>query len=653
MARTNICLRYSGLDKVKANEFIECLERLNAGMNMEISDCMEEKVRAARIEPASIILILVSGYLLRSPFMKGQLLNSIIKQHKTGAAKVRLIIIEPCGWEKTALGIFQPILPPVSISQFRNQSEMFTDAAKAVREMIRKKYILPKTVTSPVEMEKSSGKTFFPGSLHIDQVFPIDGTASSAFVESVHFKSLVSYLKQDRPVIVVEGPCGAGKTTAIKKAIEKLHSRFNSYIWLDAGDEKNLEAISNLHKRQETLIIIDNFHRLNYHIKQTVTQFLNSAANSSVSIKRLLVAGIPPSNKKLISTSANRVPTIKFGSVKSAVIMEMIEKGEEMLNVKFKKKKEILTIAGGSLCVAQYLCHFLLKEAGVFDRQRHLQSIDTSLSDAIKAVKKEGFFKFGDFITAFFRLGGSRDRTCIKLLKLLAATENGTINLGNIRSLHRGLSIGIGSLLDEQLITALLSKGESYDQLLYFDAEKKNTLLIEDPQLLFFLKNTEEEELATLSGKRPLKKRDKIFISYSRKDEEYFDRVLSHLKAAFSEDQLDVWSDRETQPGDEWHEAILDAIDTTKVAILLNSSNFLSSSYVTGTELPMLEKMASTGEGSVIMIHLMAVDLEKWVQLTRFQALNKPEDLVIDMNKSEFEALLKKLVKVIRRCLAR
>ena len=43
-----------------------------------------------------------------------------------------------------------------------------------------------------------------------------------------------------------------------------------------------------------------------------------------------------------------------------------------------------------------------------------------------------------------------------------------------------------------------------------------------------------------------------IFISYSHKDEEWKDRVVTHLRVLEMEGMLDVWDDRRIEAGDDW-----------------------------------------------------------------------------------------------------
>lgn len=77
----------------------------------------------------------------------------------------------------------------------------------------------------------------------------------------------------------------------------------------------------------------------------------------------------------------------------------------------------------------------------------------------------------------------------------------------------------------------------------------------------------------------------KIFISYSHKDKELKDQVVSHLNAIKL--PIDIWVDKsEIDAGDEWEIKIKNAIEQSEMAILLISTDFLNSKFITEKELP-------------------------------------------------------------------
>ena len=82
--------------------------------------------------------------------------------------------------------------------------------------------------------------------------------------------------------------------------------------------------------------------------------------------------------------------------------------------------------------------------------------------------------------------------------------------------------------------------------------------------------------------------RPTVFISYSHKDEEEKEQLLSHLGVLRDADLIDLWSDDRIGAGADWEAEIRQAIDRAKVAILLVSANFLTSGFILQKEVPEL-----------------------------------------------------------------
>ena len=70
-----------------------------------------------------------------------------------------------------------------------------------------------------------------------------------------------------------------------------------------------------------------------------------------------------------------------------------------------------------------------------------------------------------------------------------------------------------------------------------------------------------------------------MFISYSNEDIEWLKLLRKQLKP-LEKKGLNVWSDRDIIPGQEWLTEIDKSLDRVKVAVLLVSANFLDSDFI-------------------------------------------------------------------------
>jgi len=71
--------------------------------------------------------------------------------------------------------------------------------------------------------------------------------------------------------------------------------------------------------------------------------------------------------------------------------------------------------------------------------------------------------------------------------------------------------------------------------------------------------------------------RNKIFVSYSHKDEEFLQAFRVHLKPWEDKGLLDIWSDHRIELSQDWHQEIQQALEATTVTVLLVSPDFLAS----------------------------------------------------------------------------
>lgn len=118
--------------------------------------------------------------------------------------------------------------------------------------------------------------------------------------------------------------------------------------------------------------------------------------------------------------------------------------------------------------------------------------------------------------------------------------------------------------------------------------------------------------------------RDSIFISYSHKDEKWLNEIRKHLSILEHKYQLIIWDDSKLKMGSDWDNEIRQSIKRCSVAILLVSTNFLSSEFILKKELPLILKAKKKPGLTIVSVILdtCAFDL---TELNAYQTLNNPK----------------------------
>jgi len=150
--------------------------------------------------------------------------------------------------------------------------------------------------------------------------------------------------------------------------------------------------------------------------------------------------------------------------------------------------------------------------------------------------------------------------------------------------------------------------------------------------------------------RRPAKvKRDKVFVSYSHKDEAWLGRVQTHLKVLENLGiTVNLWDDTQIKAGMEWRREIGKTLAAAKVAILLVSTDFLASDFIRDNELPPLLQAAESDGATILSLILKPCLYTEHQNLARFQAVNNPSKPLSALPAHEQDEILVKLSKRIK-----
>ena len=409
----------------------------------------------------------------------------VLDKARKSNARVIPIILRPSAWDSTPLAFLQALPRGARpVTSWPNIDEAWLDVVKAIQYASEEIQGNKKAVIDEPPQKKSRGK------LPLYDVFKSSGVPSVTFVEPEHFSALKLSLAQPGRGVVVEGPSGIGKTTAIKKALDSIAGNGNGakIESLSARKPRDVERLQELQDQHSGTVVIDDFHRLPGDIKTQLVDYLKFLADYELGDRKLIIAGIPRTGERLVDIAfdlATRIDVYKLGKVGDRAIIEMISKGEEALNVRFVRRAEIVRGSSGSLNIAQLLCYHLCASQGVESTQGNSVSIDGDLSGAISRVMEQVAPKFREMIRFFASFGGRRDFTAIEILKELAGTEDGFFSFNDLEYRRPDLVVGSQRLIRENRMEELYHKVPNSINHLLFDRDVP-ALIIDDPQLTFF-----------------------------------------------------------------------------------------------------------------------------------------------------------------------
>lgn len=109
----------------------------------------------------------------------------------------------------------------------------------------------------------------------------------------------------------------------------------------------------------------------------------------------------------------------------------------------------------------------------------------------------------------------------------------------------------------------------------------------------------------------------KVFLSYSREDESWKERLVTHLHVLEKEGYVKVWTEYMIPPGSVRQRKILQAIDDADAAILLISAKFLASSK-TEDEIP---RLLARSVRKIMALFPVIVETCLWRQVSWLQKL--------------------------------
>lgn len=341
--------------------------------------------------------------------------------------------------------------------------------------------------------------------IKLEDVFKIGGIPTHTFVHAVEYPALLVALRTPGRGVVIEGPSGIGKTTAVTRAIGEL-GLTGRVISLSARKPADHELIRELPIMEDFgTVMIDDFHRLPEEVQQSIADLMKVVADEERANCKIVILGINKAGEALVQFAHdlnNRLEVIKFEANPIEKVLQLLEQGEAALNVQLNVKQEIAEAANGSFYIGQMLAHQTCLDSGILERQNDQVQTRVSFELTRGKVFERLARTFLDRTQRFAR--GTRFRRegrapYLHLLYWLARCDDWSLSVGRAIRDNPELGGSVTQIVEKGYLRDLVRGDPDIAAVLHYE-QKSRDLTVEDPQYIYFLRNISWSRFAADAG---------------------------------------------------------------------------------------------------------------------------------------------------------
>ncbi|QHG17654.1 TIR domain-containing protein [Nostoc sp. ATCC 53789] len=451
---------------------------------------------------SDIILVLISSAYLSSNWTIIELEKALVR-HNSGQVRIIPIILSPTNLPPESPLYKMQSLPRDGkpVSSWVDRNEAWIDVMRGLQNVIRnfhKEEIESSDKPSPNFTEIVEKSVY-----QIGYIFRTAGTPELNYEEPQEFENFKVELQTLGKGLAVEGPSGIGKTSTMRRVISSIQPALPTKWISSISNNSHKEIEQSLNQGFDGYLIIDDFHHLSDEYKDRVAKAIKFQSEQDTPKSKIIVIGINRVRHMLMEgfpELAGRVGIISMNKQPDEKVQAMIEKGERAANIKFHNRAQIVEASDGSFFTAQHLCLYLATKAGVTGTQKEYKIIEYGPTDVMSQVLDQFAFKYRNELDILASVDASSPLkgAGLVLLWLLRREGVGFIYMNEARHQYPELGQSFDRLVNGELQTCF-DNNVRLAKLLFYD-ERSGMLVLEDPQLVFYLRNIIWREFARKTG---------------------------------------------------------------------------------------------------------------------------------------------------------
>ncbi len=344
--------------------------------------------------------------------------------------------------------------------------------------------------------------------LPIEEIFAHTGQPGVTYVETEQGRDLRLRLRKMGEGLVVEGPSGVGKTTAVRRALADLdqEGRTEYVLGTEPDDLPRLDELVKTSLPAGGHLVVDDFQRLDTPRQGALALLIKRLSDRNRRDAKVTLIGINPVGATLVQDlpEMQRYTVVKMRGQQSREEIEaLISSGERAANIEFGFREEFIDAAERSFAIAQRLCYEAALKAGVTETAPSRMVIKVRPAEVQKKIHEDLGYRYRPLLLAFAACDASpppRGAGLLLLWFLYKATDSSVV-VQEVRYQyqHIGWLDEAFEWIRQSHLSRLFQENPGLRRLLYYNVSA-GVLSAEDPHLGFYLRHLDWVEFARACG---------------------------------------------------------------------------------------------------------------------------------------------------------